>query len=188
MRADARVAVLLLAIAARSLAADLSPHMIEVGGWLTCERGYVIKQGRCISFADIPPGPTVEISELPSAGDGAPGTCPSGGCGSLAPSYWSVYSGVTQSGYGGWSGSYYGGWPYVPGARHLRGGQLACGQSGPFGQDRRFMPGGFVSAPQRHFHSFSARGSHAGFTGGRFFGGSPRGVAHQRSGRGRAWP
>ena len=176
MRADARLVVLLLAIAAPSLAADLSPHMIEVGGWLTCERGYVIKQGRCISFADIPPGPVVEISELPSAGEGAPATCPSGGCSSfVAPSDWASYSGP---GYGAaWSYPYYGDWSR----------SLAFGQSGSFRQKPNFVPGGILAAPC-HFRSFPERRSHPAFARGSFFGGSSRSVAHQRSGRGRAWP
>jgi hypothetical protein len=51
-------------------------------GWVMCERGYVIKAGACIADADLPHGPVVEVSSLPSAGDGAVGgrSCPSGGC------------------------------------------------------------------------------------------------------------
>jgi len=57
----------------------------------------------------------MEISSLPSAGDGAGGErlCPSGGCGSyLTPSYSTfVYSGFDSYGYGSWPGLglYYGG-------------------------------------------------------------------------------
>ena len=48
--------------AALEARAELPPHVVEVAyGLYSCERGYVIRQGRCISLADIPPGPVVEI-------------------------------------------------------------------------------------------------------------------------------
>jgi hypothetical protein len=59
----------------------LAPHFEEVAyGLYACERGYVLMNGRCLTDAEVPHGPMVEVSDLPSAGDGARGTCPSGGC------------------------------------------------------------------------------------------------------------
>jgi hypothetical protein len=53
--------------AALEARAELPPHVVEVAqGLYSCERGYLIKQGRCIPYADIPPGPAMEISSLPS--------------------------------------------------------------------------------------------------------------------------
>lgn len=53
-------------------AGGLPPHMIDLGyGTLTCERDYVLRRGECIAFDDLPHGPVVEISELPSAGEGS---------------------------------------------------------------------------------------------------------------------
>jgi hypothetical protein len=164
------VAGLCLILATVIQAADLPPHVIDAGGgWISCERGYVLQNHRCLSDAEVVHGPTIEISTLPSAGDGAPGACPSGGCGSfVAPSYW-AYSGPS---YGGWSYPYFGGWSH---SRQFRGGQIL----GRLGQSRSFAPGRFQAAP-RHFHAVPERRAHAGFAGGKFFGGSPRG-------KGRAW-
>ena len=85
----------------------------------------------------------MEISSVPSAGDGAPGgrLCPSGGCGSYAsPSYSTfVYSGVSSYDY--WpSGFYYGGVGVLcPPRARFRGGEFGFGgRFGSFVQDRRF--------------------------------------------------
>ena len=124
---------------------ELPPRLIEVAqGLYSCERGYLIKPGRCISFADISPGPVVEISSMPSAGEGAGGgrLCPSGGCGSyVTPSYSTfVYSGVGTYDY--WPGLKYGGhggWRGVPHARRFRVGELAVGgRLNSFVQERRY--------------------------------------------------
>jgi hypothetical protein len=154
--------------------AESGDHLEPVGGgWYSCERGYILRGGECVAETAIPPGPEVIVSDLPSAGEGAPTTCPSGGCDSFAPSYWRVYSGPT---YGGWSHS-----------RRFRGGDLVHGHSGLFGQRQSFMVGGFLSAPQTHFHPMPERNSHPGTSGAKFFGGSSRGVAGHRSGKGRTW-
>jgi hypothetical protein len=156
-----------------SPALAVEPYEIATGLW-TCPRGYVIQgDSTCKPDTEIPHGPVVEISELLSAGDGAPTTCPSSGCGSNAPSYLSAYSGPA---YGGWSHS-----------RWFRGRGLTFGRPGLFAQTRSFAPGGFLAAP-RHVHSMPERRSHPGFAGGKFFAGSsPRGVPHHRGGKGRAW-
>ena len=61
--------------AALEARAELPPHVIEVAqGLYSCERGYLIREGRCIPFEELDHGPVVEVSSLPSAGDGAPGT------------------------------------------------------------------------------------------------------------------
>ena len=61
--------------------AVLPPHMKEVDfGLYACDRGYVLVDGHCLTDAEVPHGPVVIVSDLPSAGEGAPGTCPSGGC------------------------------------------------------------------------------------------------------------
>jgi hypothetical protein len=175
-------AVLGAALLAASSAVAAEPYEVDVGLW-TCPRGYQIQHdGTCKSDDEIPHGPIVEISSLPSAGDGAPTTCPSGGCDSLAaPFYWSIYSAATQLGYGAWSSSYYGGC----GARGRRfhSGELAFGGLAPLS----LAPGGFVSVPQRHFGSFSARSSQTRSLGGRFFGGTVRGTSSHRAGQGRTW-
>jgi len=44
------------------------------GGWWTCPDGYVIHRGKCFSDAEIAATPQVEVSKLPSAGDGARGS------------------------------------------------------------------------------------------------------------------
>jgi hypothetical protein len=151
--------------------AVLPPHVVEVaGGLFSCERGYLIRQGRCISFADIPPGPTMEISSVPSAGDGAAGgrLCPSGGSGSYAsPSYSTfVYSGGSSYDY--WpAGFYYGGGGVFcpPRARRFRGSELAFGgRFGSFVQERRFAAAEFMGA-RRGFSSSTGRRFQAG---GRF--------------------
>jgi hypothetical protein len=157
--------------------AELPPHVVEVAyGLYSCERGYLIRQGRCIPFEELEHGPVVEISSLPSAGDGAPGMCPSGGCDSFAvPSYSTfVYSGAgLRYGYD---------WPLYFGGRSVRrahrfcGGELAFAGFGSFGREQRFASGGFLMAPLR-FHSFPERRSRGGFAGARF--------GSNREGRGR---
>jgi hypothetical protein len=169
--------------------------MIEVTqGLFSCERGFLIKQGRCISFADIPPGPTMEISNLPSAGDGAAGgrLCPSGGCGSyVTPSYSTfVYSGFDSYGYGSWPGLglYYGGLGArhcAPHVRRFRGGDFAFGgRAGSFAQERSFTSGVFFGAP-RNLHSFSGGRYQRRAMGGTF--GSPHRVSDHWRGKGSAW-
>jgi hypothetical protein len=97
----------------------LPPHVVEVAyGLYSCERGYFLKEGRCIADADLPRGPIVEMSSVPSAGDGAPGGCPSGGCRS--------YFYARTYGFGGYSaGSGSRDWRHSPysahGAWHRRG-------------------------------------------------------------------
>lgn len=162
--------------AALEARAELPPHVVEVAqGLYSCERGYLIKQGRCIPYADIPPGPAMEISSLPSAGDGADGgrACPSGGCGSWyssTPSY-SFYSGASY-----WAASYYGaGWPAfydgrfcVPRVPRFRGGEFAFGGSfGSFVRERRFAAAEFMGV-RRGFSSSTGRR----FQGGGRFGGN----------------
>jgi hypothetical protein len=154
--------------------AELPPHVIEIAeDLLSCERGYLIRQGRCIPFEEIPHGPVVEISSLASAGEGAGGgrLCPSGGCGSLvAPSYSSlVYSSVSPYDY--WPAGLYcgghGGRPCVPHVRGFRGARLAFGgRFGSFVQERRLgaWSSGFLGAPLR-LHSSAAQRSQPG---GRF--------------------
>jgi len=158
--------------AALEARAELPPHVVEVAqGLYSCERGYLIRQGRCIPYPDIPPGPAMEISSLPSAGDGADGgrACPSGGCGSWyssTPSYSFVYSGASYYG-AGWPG-FYDGRICVPRARHFRGGELAFGgRFGSFVQERRFAATEFMGA-RRGFSSSAGRR----FQGGGRFGAS----------------
>jgi hypothetical protein len=168
MRPERLGILLAVSVVGVALATDLPPHMEHVGGgWVSCARGYVLQNHRCLSDAEVVHGPTLEISSLPSAGDGAPGTCPSGGCGSFMGSSYLAYSGLA---YGGWSTPYYGGWSR---SRRCRGGDLIT-----FGQTRSFAPSGFLTAPRR---------SQVGEGAGRFFGGSSRGVSHHRGGNGRAW-
>jgi hypothetical protein len=85
----------------------------------------------------------MEISSLPSAGDGAASgrLCPSGGCGSYdTPSYSTfVHSGGRSYDY--WpTGFYYGGGVLCsPRERRFRGGEFGFGgRFGSFVQDRRF--------------------------------------------------
>jgi hypothetical protein len=156
--------------AALEARAELPPHMVEVAqGLFSCERGYFIKQGGCISYADIPPGPVVEISSLPSAGEGAGGgrACPSGGCGSYAsPSYSAfVYSGASSYEY--WpAGFYYGGLggvPCPPHVRRFRGSEFAFGgRAGSFVRERTFASGGFFGRAPVRVHSFAERRPQAG--------------------------
>jgi hypothetical protein len=94
-------------------------HAHEVwGGWVECDSGYVMLSNACVA-----PSVAAErdfiVSSLPSAGDGAPGTCPSGGCSYSAPAYYSIdaapayYGGGWSSPYYdgiGWGSAYYGGW------------------------------------------------------------------------------
>ena len=139
--------------------AELPPHVVEVAqGLYSCERGYLIRQGRCIPFEELEHGPVVEISSLPSAGEGAGGgrLCPSGGCGSyVTPSYSTfVYSGAgfydyrPDLYYGG-----HGGWRGVPHARRFRAGEPAAGgRLNSFVQERRYeaWKSSFPGAPRRH--------------------------------------
>jgi hypothetical protein len=150
--------------------AELPPHVIEVAqGLFSYERGYLIKQGRCIPYEELAHGPIVEISNVPSAGDGAPETCPSGGCSSYAsPSYPVVYSGLGQYGYDYWpAGFYYGGLGGVfcpPHVRRFRGGEFAFGgRARSFVQERRYeaWKSSFPGASFR-IHSFAGRRSQAG--------------------------
>jgi hypothetical protein len=60
---------------------ELPPHMHEAAlGLYACDPGFVMTKAGCVADATVVHGPTIEISALPSAGEGAPGTCPSGGC------------------------------------------------------------------------------------------------------------
>lgn len=76
--------IVLFAVAAQ--AAELPPHMMKTwGGWLECSPGYVMRDAReCVTAEEIR-AQSFEISSLPSAGDGAPTSCPSGGCDEPAP-------------------------------------------------------------------------------------------------------
>ena len=144
---------------------ELPLHMERVwGGWISCSQGYVMRNRECLAESEIPPGPEMVVSSLPSAGDGAPGTCPSGGCGSyVASSYRASYSSPAY-GYG-WSDG--GWWLHSHRFRHRA---FLFGEPRPFGR----------------FHSFPDRRFHPAFAGAGFFAGSSLGV-HQRSGRGGAW-
>ena len=54
---------------------ELPPHMREVTlGLYACDPGFVMTTAGCAPDAEVVHGPTIEISSLPSAGDGAPGT------------------------------------------------------------------------------------------------------------------
>lgn len=78
-------AALLMLLATPAFAADLPPHMQRTwGGWLECQRGYVMRANECVT-PDVIAAEKFIVSDLPSAGDGAPGTCPSGGCEQPAP-------------------------------------------------------------------------------------------------------
>ena len=62
---------------------SLPPHVVAAGGgWLTCERGFTLRDHRCIADDQVAHGATIEVSSLPSAGEGSsqPRACPSGGC------------------------------------------------------------------------------------------------------------
>ena len=149
----------------------LPPHVVEVGeGLFSCERGYLIKQGRCNAFADIPPGPTMEISSVPSAGDGVPGTCRSGGCGSYVTPSYSTFAYSSVGSYEYWpTGFYYGsGVLCPPRARRFQSGEFAFGgRFGSFVQERRFegWKSSFPGASIR-VHSFAERRSQGGRLGG----------------------
>ena len=80
-----RYALAMILLAARVNGADLPEHAVAVdkyGTW-ACERGYTLKDHRCISDAVVGRAPQVEIATVPSAGDGSrtQGSCPEGGCG-----------------------------------------------------------------------------------------------------------
>jgi hypothetical protein len=161
----------------------VEPYEVDVGLW-TCPRGYQIQtDGTCKSDAKLPHGPVVEISSLPSAGDGAPATCPSGACDALlAPLFYSIYSAPMQFAHGDWSWPYYDGWsswPYYGGRTwpydrtwswppfH---GEPAFWNRASFGLAR-----GGVPHAARRFHSVSARGSRPSFARGGAFGGTASG-------------
>jgi hypothetical protein len=157
--------------AALEAKAELPPHVVEAvpgWGWYSCAPGYVLRRGACLAESEIPAGPEFIVSSLPSAGDGAPGTCPSGGCGSyVTPSYSTfVYSGGSSYDY--WSaGFYYGGGVLCPPrARRFRGSEFAFGRFGSFVQERRFAAAEFMGA-RLGFQSSGVRRSQAG---GRFGG------------------
>ena len=62
---------LCLLLATAIAAADLPPHMVPTwGGWLECEKGYLMRGNACVSEADVQAEKFV-VSNLPSAGDGA---------------------------------------------------------------------------------------------------------------------
>lgn len=67
------LAALVVLLSATSVpAADLPPHVIPAGGgWYSCERGYVMTRGECLSEETIAALPKIEVSSLPSAGDGS---------------------------------------------------------------------------------------------------------------------
>jgi hypothetical protein len=91
----------------------LPPHAVAVdryGTW-TCERGYLLRMGRCISEEEAAKEPRFELSEVPSAGDGA--TWEDWGGGYLGESGSAVILGPPF--YGGYHGGYYGGYYYPPG-------------------------------------------------------------------------
>jgi hypothetical protein len=126
---------------------ELPPHVVEAvpgWGWYSCAPGYILRRGACLAESELPAGPEIIVSSLPSAGDGAPGTCPSGGCGSygsyVAPSYSTfVYS--AGSSYDYWpTGFYYNGGVFCPSrARRFRVSEFAFGgRFGSFVQERRF--------------------------------------------------
>lgn len=159
-------------------ASAVEPYEVEVGLW-TCPRGYQIRpDGTCKSDAEIPHGPVVEVSELPSAGEGAPSSCPRGGCDSFVPPFywWLIASATAELDQGGWRfPRWYEGWS----SGGLRGGDLGLGVLAP----PVLSPGGFSSAARHRRHSFSERGSRSRFTGARFLGGSPSHGAVRRGGR-----
>lgn len=80
-----RYALAMVLLASATYAAEVPPHARSAGGgWYDCEPGYVMTRGACISEPEIAAN-AFEVSSLPSAGEGAPGTCPSGGCAQPAP-------------------------------------------------------------------------------------------------------
>jgi hypothetical protein len=99
----------------------------------TCPRGYQIQRdSTCKSDTEIPHGPVVEISALPSAGDGARGSNSGSSCCTPSVSPYRVAAPrryVTPSGF-----------TYIPPTLPLRGGKLIRVQPGPFGQTRIFLP------------------------------------------------
>jgi len=171
--------VLGAALLAASSAVAAEAYEVEVGLW-TCPRGYQIQRdGSCKSDAEITHGPVVEISSLPSAGDGAPTTCPRGGCDSLLPPvFLSIYSAAMQFGYSGWSDPNFRGW-----GTGFSGAEWALGSLARMG----CAPRSFLGAPRRRFESISARSSQTRSLGGQFFGGTVRGTSSHRAGRGRTW-
>jgi hypothetical protein len=164
--------VLGAALLAASPAVGTEPYEVEVGLW-TCPRGYQIQRdGSCKSDAEITHGPVVEISSLPSAGDGAPTTFPSGGFDSLFPPvFLSIYSAAMQLGYDGWSDPNFRGWGTGLGDAEWALGSLA--------------PVGLLGAPRRRFESISARSSQTRSLGGQLFSGTGRRTSSHRAGRSR---
>jgi len=129
MRRIRRACCFLLFCSTVAIGVDFPPHVIDAGGgWISCERGYVLQNHCGPSDADVVHGPTIEISTLPSAGEGAPGTCPSGGCRSAAPTrFYAPRTYTTPSG-----------WTYIPGSG-LRGGELVT-STAPMSTTRIMLP------------------------------------------------
>jgi hypothetical protein len=99
-----------------AFASDL--HKVQVwGGWSSCESGYVMRRGECIAESDIPAGPEVIVSDLPSAGEGSrsPRSCPSGGCGSYVTRTTPRVAGPYRT---------LSGWTYLPPTNPYAGGTL----------------------------------------------------------------
>jgi hypothetical protein len=151
------VAVLIALGASPTLALE---HAHQVwGGWLECDRGFVMRANECVSLEQIEADKFI-VSDLPSAGDGAPTTCPSGGCSSaVAPTYYYAYSAPFL---GDWSYPYVGGWSHSHRWRDQR---------SPL---RSFANSGFQNTP-RHFNAVPDGRAHAGFGSRLFFGGTSRG-------------
>lgn len=174
-------------------ASGVEPYEVDVGLW-TCPRGYQIQlDGTCKSNDELAHGPTVEVSPLPSAGDGAPTTCPSGGCGSpFEPLLFSSSFVPAQLAYGLWDWPYHGGWPswsdyggwpwgrYSTGSGNDLHGGVAFWSRAPLDLLRW---GGFQRTRQ-HFYPSSAQGARPGFVRGGVFGGAASG---HRAGRGGRW-
>jgi hypothetical protein len=142
------------------------PHVVEVAPGLYCEHGYLLRQGRCVSFLDIATGPVVE---MPSAGEGAPTTCPNDGCGFsyVAPTDWGLS--VPTYDYG-WPYGY--GWPYL-------------GYGWPYGYGYSWYGSG-VRFPSHRFRHPPPGGFHhpTPHHGRRPGGGRSHGSAHPHGGSG----
>ena len=155
-----RASLVALAVLLVAFPAFAIEHAHEVwGGWVECDRGFVMRANECVSLEQIEADKVI-VSDLPSAGDGAPTACPSGGCyADVAPSYYDAYS---ASPFVGWS------YPYVAGWSDSHRWQNA--RTPP----RSFAPSGFQNSP-RHFHAVPDRRSQGVFASRLFSGGSSRG-------------
>lgn len=71
------IALALVLLAANALASDCERLANDPDALVVCLKAESAKA----SFPSVPIRPQVEISRVPSAGDGAQGSCPSGGCG-----------------------------------------------------------------------------------------------------------